>query len=172
MCIRDSLITLAKGLGGIGIPVAAILYRPELEVLEPFEHSFTSGGNPLALVAAVETIKVLTQEGILTNVLSNEVFIKRKLKRIYDRFQCIGDVRGNGYMWGLEVINETGDPGVRLTNLILETALTNHNLILRSSEYGFGNVIKFRPALNTNQEDLTILLDALDRSIEDSCREF
>lgn len=153
--IRPDIITLAKGLGGIGIPAAAILYRSELSVLEKFEHSYTSGGNLLTLRAAQKTMEVVSREGFLDNVRVNGRFLGNLLYRLKEDYgHLIGDVRGIGYMWGLEIVDKDGNPDVALTNRIIDTALADHKLILRSSRYGFGNVVKVRPALTATQSDV------------------
>jgi 4-aminobutyrate aminotransferase len=162
--MQPDIITLAKGLGGIGIPTAAILYRPEFAVLEKFEHSYTSGGNLLSLAAAQKTMEIVSRQGFLENVRDNGVVLGQLLNRLKEQYgHFIGDVRGMGYMWGLEIVDKDGAPDVPLTNKIIDKALEEHKLILRGSRYGFGNVVKVRPALTATVDDVQEICDRLDK---------
>ncbi|SHM85456.1 aspartate aminotransferase family protein [Chitinophaga sp. CF418] len=162
--MQPDIITLAKGLGGIGIPTAAILYRPEFAVLEKFEHSYTSGGNLLSLAAAQKTMEIVSREGFLENVRDNGVVLGKLLNSLKEKYgHFIGDVRGMGYMWGLEIVDKDGAPDVPLTNRIIDKALEDHKLILRGSRYGFGNVVKVRPALTATVDDVQEICDRLEK---------
>lgn len=162
--IRPDIITLAKGLGGIGIPAAAILYRPEFAVLEKFEHSYTSGGNLLSLSATQKTMEVVAREGFLEAVQENGKVLGNLLHQLQECYgHIIGDVRGIGYMWGLEIVDKDGAPDVTLTNKIIDLALEEHQLILRGSRYGFGNVVKVRPALTATIDDIEEICSRLNK---------
>jgi 4-aminobutyrate aminotransferase-like enzyme len=164
--IDPDIIVLGKGLGGIGVPAAAVLMRPELNTLEPYEHSFTSGSNMLAVTAAISTVEVIENEKILENVRKNEWILEKGLKTLQEKYSCIGDVRGVGYMWGIELEDKDGNPEVELTNRIVKEAYSKHKMILRSSRYGFGNVVKIRPSLIAGSDDLFEILDRLEKTIK------
>lgn len=162
--IKPDIITLAKGLGGIGVPAAAILYKPEYAVLEKFEHSYTSGGNLLSLTASKKTMEVVSREGFLENVRSSGKILGELLNKLKENYgHIIGDVRGIGYMWGMEIIDKDGAPNPDLTNKIIDNAMDNHNLILRGSRYGFGNVVKVRPALTATVDDIEEIYSRLNK---------
>ena len=162
--IQPDIITLAKGLGGIGIPAAAILYREEFSVLEKFEHSYTSGGNLLSLTASQKTMEIVSREGFLDDVKENGKVLGMLLNGLKEKYgTVIGDVRGIGYMWGLEIVDKDGQPDVDLTNRIIDLALENHHLILRGSRYGFGNVVKVRPSLTATLDDIEEICARLDK---------
>lgn len=96
--IQPNIITLAKGLGGIGIPVAAVLFESRLNILENYEHSFTSGGNMLALVAAKSTIEIVSSSNFLDEVKHKGLLLGSLLHELQQKHKCIGDVRGIGLM--------------------------------------------------------------------------
>lgn len=161
--IKPDIITLAKGLGGIGVPAAAILYKAELAVLEKFEHSYTSGGNLLSLMASQKTMEVVSREGFLESVRENGIVLGTLLQQLKEKYaHIIGDARGIGYMWGLEIVDKDGAPDVAMTNKIIDLALEEHHLILRGSRYGFGNVVKVRPSLTATLDDLEEICARLD----------
>jgi 4-aminobutyrate aminotransferase-like enzyme len=162
--IKPDIITLAKGLGGIGIPAAAILYRAEFNVLEKFEHSYTSGGNLLSLSATQKTMEVVSREGFLESVRENGKVLGSLLNKLKEDYgNVIGDVRGIGYMWGLEIVDKDGAPDVALANKIIDLALEDHHMILRGSRYGFGNVVKVRPALTATIDDIVEICSRLNK---------
>jgi 4-aminobutyrate aminotransferase-like enzyme len=160
--IEPDLIVLAKGLGGIGLPIGAILMRSELAVLEPHEHSFTSGANLLALAAAETTLDVIGATGFLAGVRRKSVLLGRGLRALAaDSHGRISDVRGVGFMWGLEFVDAQGRPSAEVAARVVERALREHRLVLRTSRYGFGNVVKVRPALIASEAELIEICERL-----------
>ena len=71
-----------------------------------------------------------------------------------ERAAVVSDVRGVGFMWGLEIVDRKGNPSPELASQIVQRAHDDHRLILRSSRYGRGNVVKVRPALIANESEL------------------
>lgn len=163
--LRPDIVTLAKGLGGIGVPAGAVLMREDLDVLDSFEHSFTSGANPLSLAATETTIGVVTDEGFLTEVRRKGARLGARLKRLGDACTLVGDVRGLGMMWGLEISGPDGLPDPGTAREIIRVARDEERLILRPSRYGFGNVVKVRPALIADDGDLDAITDRLGRAL-------
>jgi 4-aminobutyrate aminotransferase-like enzyme len=158
--LRPDIITFAKGAGGVGIPVAGVLMRPELDVLEPWEHSSTSGGNPLALVALEETIKYLRYSGVLDNVNARSKRLGYGLKRLEESFSCVTNVRGEGLMLAFDL------PTCTDVTAFIGIA-RRHGLILRGSRYGFGNAVKVRPPLIVSEDEVEEILAALGASLID-----
>jgi 4-aminobutyrate aminotransferase-like enzyme len=164
--LEPDLIVLGKGLGGIGIPVAAVLMKNQYDILESFEHSFTSGANMLSIIAAITTLDVIKEEKLLENVQKNEGHLKESLEILQKKYPQICDVRGMGYMWGIEFRDSKGNEDSEIVNKIIDYAFKNHQLILRGSRYGFGNVLKVRPALIANSVDINEIIFKLDQSLE------
>jgi 4-aminobutyrate aminotransferase-like enzyme len=166
--IRPNIMTLGKGLGGVGIPATAVLMEERLDVLEKHDHSFTSGGNMLAIAAARATIEIVGDPAFLANVRRNGAVLESLLRSLGEQFRCVGDVRGVGLMWGLEIVGENGAPAPELATRIIELAESRHHLILRGSRYGFGNVVKVRPALIATPDDLDEIAALLALAIRDA----
>ncbi|HEY0017956.1 MAG TPA: aminotransferase class III-fold pyridoxal phosphate-dependent enzyme [Longimicrobium sp.] len=165
--LEANIITLAKGLGGIGIPVAAVLMESRLDVLRSFDHSFTSGANMLALAAAAATVSVIQREDFLPEVRRKGALLGELLQGLREAHPGIGDVRGIGMMWGLEMVGPGGEPDVEATTRIIRAAEERHHLLLRGSRYGFGNVVKVRPALVATDDEIRDVVDRLSRAIAD-----
>lgn len=68
-------------------------------------------------------------------------------------------------MWGVEISDPEGKPDVETTRKIIRCSMESHQLIIRSSRYGYGNVLKVRPALIATEEDLEDLTVRLSRAI-------
>ncbi|WP_207916339.1 aspartate aminotransferase family protein [Micromonospora sp. KC723] len=149
--LRPDLITFAKGAGGVGIPVAGVLMRPDLDVLEPWEHSTTSGANPLALVALEETIRYIRNHDVLANVVAVSTPLLRGLGDLSRRFRCMSNVRGVGLMQAFDL------PTSLDVRTFIEVA-KRHGLILRGSRYGFGRTVKVRPPLIITEDEVGELL--------------
>ncbi|WP_203723687.1 aspartate aminotransferase family protein [Actinoplanes teichomyceticus] len=152
--LRPDIITFAKGAGGVGIPVAGVLMRPELDVLESWEHSSTSGANPLALVALEETIRYIKDHRVLDNVAAVAGPLHRGLLALAAAFPSMSGVRGVGLMQAFDLP----------TSVDVEQFIAlgrQHGLILRGSRYGFGRTVKVRPPLIITREQVDELLTRL-----------
>jgi 4-aminobutyrate aminotransferase len=160
--IKPDMITLAKGLGGIGVPVAAVLMQSRLNVLEKHEHSFTSGSNLISITAAKSTLEVVSEPGFLDAVKRKGILLGGLLQELALKYPSIGEARGVGLMWGLEIVGDQNEPDTPKTNAIIDRAFDDQHLILRSSRYGFGNVVKVRPSLTTTEDELVEIVDRLD----------
>lgn len=159
--VQPHIMTLSKGLGGIGMPVAGILTEERFVGMERHEHAFTSGANVLAAAVAVKTIEIIRQPAFLSNVRETGARILARLGALAAMHRWIGDVRGVGLMIGFEVVNDDGSPKPELANRIAETGL-RYGLILRTSRYGRGNVVKIRPPLVISMEEANLLCDRLE----------
>jgi 4-aminobutyrate aminotransferase len=96
-----------------------------------------------------------------------EPVIKAALERMKERLPCVADVRGRGFMWGIELVNDAGKPDPALTTKVIVAAFDHHNLIIRGTRYGYGNVIEFRPALVAQEDELREMISRIEKGITD-----
>jgi len=162
--VTPNIITVSKGLGGTGFPVSAILMEEKFNKMESFLHSFTYGSNILNCTAALKTLEIIDNEQFLDNVTKCGEYILERLKKIEEHFLFVGDTRGIGLMIGIEIVKDkhTKEPDIELTHQIVKIAF-DEGLLLRSSLYGFGNVIKIRPALNISIDECEEMIDKLEK---------
>ncbi|KQW36023.1 aspartate aminotransferase family protein [Rhizobacter sp. Root404] len=107
--IQPDVMPLAKGLGS-GVPVGAIVCGPKAaNVFGPGNHGTTFGGNPLAMRAGVETIRIMEEDGILENAATVGAALKAGLERELAGVQGVADIRGQGLMLGIELARPCGD---------------------------------------------------------------
>ena len=106
--IRPDVMPLAKGLGS-GVPIGAVVCGPRAaEVLGPGNHGTTFGGNPLAMRAGVETLRIMEEEGLLQNAAVVGDALKSGLERELAGVAGVVEVRGRGLMLGIELDRPCG----------------------------------------------------------------
>jgi 4-aminobutyrate aminotransferase len=159
--VEPDCITVAKGLGGSGAQIAAILTSDKMAGLPSHHHSFTYGANLLAAAAANVTIDIIRQPAFLENVRSVGRYILERLLDAQRRHREIVDVRGVGLMIGIELADRNGRPAVSLTNELSARA-KQYGFLLRTSRYGFGNVLKMRPPLIITMQEAEDVCDRLE----------
>ena len=106
--IKPDVMPLAKGLGS-GVPVGAVVCGPRAaEVFGPGNHGTTFGGNPLAMRAGVETIRIMEEDRLLDSVASVGAALKDGLARELAGVDGVVDIRGQGLMLGIELDRPCG----------------------------------------------------------------
>jgi acetylornithine/N-succinyldiaminopimelate aminotransferase len=107
--IKPDVMPLAKGLGS-GVPVGAVVCGPKASnVFGPGNHGTTFGGNPLAMRAGVETLRIMEEEGLLANAAKVGAALKDGLERELAGVKGFKEVRGQGLMLGIELHRPCGD---------------------------------------------------------------
>jgi acetylornithine/N-succinyldiaminopimelate aminotransferase len=106
--ILPDVMPLAKGLGS-GVPVGAVVCGPKAaNVFGPGNHGTTFGGNPLAMRAGVETIRIMEEDGLLENAATVGAALKAGLERELAGVKGVADIRGQGLMLGIELDRPCG----------------------------------------------------------------
>jgi acetylornithine aminotransferase len=107
--ITPDVMPLAKGLGS-GVPVGAVVCGPKAaNVFGPGNHGTTFGGNPLAMRAGVETIRIMEEEGLLANADKVGAVLRGGLERELAGVKGVTEIRGQGLMLGIELDRPCGD---------------------------------------------------------------
>lgn len=147
--IVPDVVTLAKGLGG-GVPIGACLAKgAAAEVFQPGNHASTFGGNPLACNAALETLAVISDEGLLDHVVKLGDFLRNQFNRQLAGQKGVIQVRGQGLITGIEL-------SVPCTDLV-KRALEKKLLINVTSD----RVIRLLPAFVMQQSEAEQVVDIL-----------
>jgi 4-aminobutyrate aminotransferase-like enzyme len=104
--VLPDVVTLGKGFGN-GFPVTAVCVRePYMETFEAISASSSYGGNPMACAAALASIEVIEEEGLLEHALElGELFTKR-MNAWKQAFRIVGDVRCKGCLMGVELVKD------------------------------------------------------------------
>ena len=106
--IKPDVMPLAKGLGS-GVPVGAVVAGPRAaNIFQPGNHGTTFGGNPLAMRAGVETIRIMEEDGLLESAARVGAHLKGALERALAVQPGVKDIRGQGLMVGVELTKPCG----------------------------------------------------------------
>ena len=106
--IKPDVMPLAKGLGS-GVPIGAVVAGPKAaHIFAPGNHGTTFGGNPLAMRAGVETIRIMEEEGLLKNAAAVGDHLRSALLRELGSLPGFKEVRGLGLMLGIELARPCG----------------------------------------------------------------
>ncbi|MEZ5429248.1 MAG: acetyl ornithine aminotransferase family protein [Pyrinomonadaceae bacterium] len=159
--VAPDIMCLAKALGS-GLPIGACVARSEIMSWHKGAHASTFGGNPVCIAAALKTIELL-EGGIVENAAEVGQYLQAGLKKLQDKYDCIGDVRGLGLMIGVEFVKSRdsmeADPELRDK---IEMACFNRGLII----LGCGtSVIRWSPPLILTKENADVALEIFDQAI-------
>ncbi|MES2976248.1 MAG: aspartate aminotransferase family protein [Pseudomonadota bacterium] len=106
--IKPDVMPLAKGLGS-GVPIGAVVAGPKAaSIFQPGNHGTTFGGNPLAMRAGVETIRIMEEDGLMANAATVGAHLKAALERELAGVKGLKEIRGQGLMLGVELTKPCG----------------------------------------------------------------
>lgn len=173
------LITTAKGMTSAYVPMGALIASDR--VAEPFvsgdavfAHGLTYGGHPVAAAVAMANLDVLEHEDLLAHVRANEPALRTALEALYE-FPIVGDVRGAGYFWGIELVRDQAtkqrfppDTAHELTEGFLAPALHRRGLICRAADRGYP-VIQLAPPLIAGAEQFEEIGTILRSVLAEAC---
>jgi acetylornithine/N-succinyldiaminopimelate aminotransferase len=107
--IRPDVMPLAKGLGS-GVPVGAIVAGPRAkDVLQPGNHGTTFGGNPLAMRAGIETLRIMEEDGLPVHAAAMGDRLRAGLAEGWRGLDGVREIRGRGLMLGIELARPCGE---------------------------------------------------------------
>jgi ornithine--oxo-acid transaminase len=180
--LQPDIVCLSKALSGGLVPIGAVLVsRAAFEkVFDGMEravrHGSTFGGNDLAAAAALATLRVLEQEGLIARAERMGALLLELTEPLVDRFEVVTDVRGIGLMWAIEFGPPPGPTARRLWNtvegrqpglfsqLITVPLFHEHGILCQVAGHRM-NVIKALPALTIEEAEIRRFAAALTETI-------
>jgi len=136
--ISPDLMTIAKGLGGGYQPIGAVLaQRKIVEAMRSgsgmFQHGHTYIGHAMAAAAALAVQQVIQRDQLLPQVLARGAYLQKQLHARFDAHPHVGDIRGRGLFWGVELVQDrsskaTFDPAFKLHAKVKAQAMA-HGLL-------------------------------------------
>jgi acetylornithine/N-succinyldiaminopimelate aminotransferase len=131
--ILPDVMPLAKGLGS-GIPIGAVVAGPKAaNIFQPGNHGTTFGGNPLAMRAGIETIRIMEEEGLLAHAAKMGDYFKAALTKAMNDSPVgkagLKEIRGQGLMIGMELTKPCGELTARCAEKGLLISVTADSVI-------------------------------------------
>jgi diaminobutyrate-2-oxoglutarate transaminase len=156
--IKPDLVCLSKAIGG-GFPMSLVLINPDIDIWKPGQHTGTFRGNNLAFVASRAVLNYWRDDALINHISENATTILRRLQHISEKLISTPvSIRGKGMVWGVD----TGDDP--WASEVCKKAFENGLMIETSGAND--QVIKLLPPLTISNEDLSLGLDILERSID------
>jgi adenosylmethionine-8-amino-7-oxononanoate aminotransferase len=155
------IVTTAKGLTSAYVPMGAMIVSDRVaDAMRDavFEHGLTFGGHPVAAAVALANIDLIEREDLLGRVLRHEPDLRATLEALLE-LPIVGDVRGAGYFWGIELVADQAtkrpfppEQAHELTSRVLGPELRRRGLICRAADRGYP-VIQLAPPLIAGPDD-------------------
>ncbi len=163
--LRPQMLCLGKGMGS-GVPASALVSEKRIfDVMRPGEIASTWGGNPLACAGALAVLDIMDQEDLPGRALSVGAYLKAGFQEIQKKHRALGDVRGQGLVIGLEIV-EPGDgrtPAAELTRRLLMRCAEKGLLLGRVGPYR--NCIRIAPPLVIAEEEAELGAHIIDTAL-------
>jgi len=179
--IKPDILTLAKGLSGMMIPIGAMVAKGSIwnkalgSRKDATQFTSTFGGNNLATIVALTTLKIIEEEKLAQNALEQGDYLLKGLKSLQQRHpKLIKDVRGRGLMVGVEFVSPSDIVSKTLrkaTEVVFNESVTttigtnlmNKEKIVTAYTLNNSNVLRFEPALTIKKEHIDTLLKSLEK---------
>ncbi|EGR0038839.1 aspartate aminotransferase family protein [Vibrio vulnificus] len=169
--IEPDMLCIGKGLGGGLVPIAAIVTKDKYNTSEQISMGhYTHEKSPIGCAAALATMEAIEQDGLLDKAKADSQFMREKLLEMKAKYPVIGDVRGIGMLWGIELVtdHESKARAYDEAEAVLYQCL-NNGVSFKVSQ---GNVIQLSPPLIITREQLTEALAIFEEAIAKVCKDF
>lgn len=166
--VVPDLMTVAKALAS-GFPLSALIGRPEImSQWPPGAHGTTFGGNPVSCAAALATLDVIEDEGLIENAAARGRQLQDGLRRIQAEHPVIGDVRGKGLMVGVEFVRQDGGPHSEAAAAVKDHCLQAGLLISRCGPDN--QTLRLAPPLIITAGEIDDFLQRFRRAVQSLAR--
>ncbi|ENK2107189.1 aspartate aminotransferase family protein [Vibrio alginolyticus] len=169
--IEPDMLCIGKGLGGGLVPIAAMVTKDKYNTAEQISMGhYTHEKSPIGCAAALATMEAIEQDCLLDKVKADSQFMREKLLEMKAKYPVIGDVRGIGMLWGIELVtdHESKSRAYDEAEAVLYQCL-NNGVSFKVSQ---GNVIQLSPPLIITREQLTEALAIFEEAIAKVCKDF
>ncbi|EJY0698059.1 TPA: aspartate aminotransferase family protein [Vibrio parahaemolyticus] len=169
--IEPDMLCIGKGLGGGLVPIAAMVTKDKYNTAEQISMGhYTHEKSPIGCAAALATMEAIEQDGLLDKAKADSQFMREKLLEMKAKYPVIGDVRGIGMLWGIELVtdHESKARAYDEAEAVLYQCL-NNGVSFKVSQ---GNVIQLSPPLIITREQLTEALAIFEEAIAKVCKDF
>jgi 2,2-dialkylglycine decarboxylase (pyruvate) len=168
------ILTLSKTLGG-GLPLAATVTGEEIEESchrKGFVHVTSHESDPLPAAVGLAVLEVIARERLVERAAQIGDYLKQGLDELMQRYECIGDIRGRGLLWGVEIVKDRAsrEPdaafGAAVTRRCLELGLSMNIVTFP----GLASVWRLAPPLTVRTDEIDKALTILDQALDETLR--
>jgi 4-aminobutyrate aminotransferase len=162
--VTPDILVMGKALGGGILPIAAVVARADLDVAGDWALGhYTHEKNPVTTRAALTTIQIIEDEGLVANAARVGAMALARLAEMKARLPAIGDVRGRGLLIGIELVTdrERRTPAKALAERVLYRCL-DQGLSFKTT---MGNVLTLTPPLTVTEAEMLEALAIIERAI-------
>ena len=154
--IKPDLLLLGKALSGGTMPISAVLANDEVMLtIKPGEHGSTFGGNPLASVVAMASLKVLVEENMADNAEKMGRLFREKLHQLQSPF--ISEIRGKGLMNAIEIKHSNPEAAWKLCETFMQNGLL--------AKPTHGDKIRLTPPLVIHADQISEAIGIIQQSL-------
>jgi adenosylmethionine-8-amino-7-oxononanoate aminotransferase len=177
--VAPDLMTIAKGLGGGYQPIGAVLAQTHIvdafaKGSGLFQHGHTYLGHPVACAAALAVQRVIVRDRLLDAVKARGRGLKERLDAAFRDHPHVGDIRGRGLFWGVELVadrasKQTFDPALRLHARIKARAMSEGLMVYPMGgtiDGRLGDHVLLAPPFIVTDADLDAIVGRLQRAID------
>ncbi len=181
--VVPDLLAIAKGLGGGYQPIGAVLAQKKLvDAMSSgsgfFHHGHTYLGHAIACAAALAVQKVIERDGLLAQARARGAFLEKTMRDAYASHAHIGDIRGRGMFWGIEVVQQRDgkvpfDPARKLHARIKKEAMARGLMVYPMGgtvDGRYGDHILVAPPFVASEAELAMVVERLQSSIDAAVR--
>ena len=155
--LQPDIVTLAKGLGG-GLPIGAVLMNEKVAAgMGPGTHGSTFAGGPLACALAATTLDVMINDGVIENSRKMGEYFRDQMHKVIEKNhpEAVNEIRGLGLIDGIQLNKPSGQP-------VVDLCFKDSNVLINNTN---GNVLRFVPPLIVNEEEIDIVIKAVDEAM-------
>lgn len=160
--VVPDVVTLGKGFGN-GFPVTAMVVREEYaNAVDKISASTSYGGNPMACAAALASIEVIEEEGLLEHALELEALFAKKMSDWTEKYAIVGDCRVKGCLMGVELVKDkaTKEPFDEAGKLVYQAAFRKGLAWIPA-----GHILRMSPPIIMPNEVASKAMDIIEESI-------
>jgi 4-aminobutyrate aminotransferase len=161
--IYADIILVGKPLGN-GLPMSACIGREELMKLPRGSIAITGAGHLIGCTAALSAIRFTEENNLVKNAetVGNSLF--RGMKGLMDKYDIIGDVRGQGLLVGVELVKSRAKKEPATEEIVRINRIAYENGLLTAYDGLRGNVFRIMPSLTISEEEVKLAIEILDKS--------
>ncbi len=177
--VVPDLLAVAKGLGGGYQPIGAVLAQQKIvDAMRAgsgfFQHGHTYLGHAIACAAALAVQKVFERDNLLAQVRARGDFLQKLMHASWDTHPHIGDIRGRGLFWGIELVQDRGskkpfDPARNVHARIKQEAMARGLMVYPMGgtvDGRYGDHVLLAPPFISSEADLALVVERLGAAMD------